>query len=357
MLVIYGIYLEPWLLFAARASRLCGVDARLIIRDPIGRQMDGDEKDCLKWLNQFPTISLERIRDTDLASLRGDTCFVGLRGCYGETERSQIRMLISGFTRRVGLLRFASDSPGWQAKKILRELHQPFYSLFTELWTEDIHLWLLRAFLRKPHRYFGAFPHQRCSVGQEYWDLLGSDPPFGHSPKLFSWAGSANCHRDSVANWVEAMLVENGGAINLGPMDGVHKVVWHYDRPGSQRPRPYADYLSELESSWFCLCLPGATGTTHRVLESILRGAVPVLQEEQVPFHGLPLRDGVNAIFVKGRNWEGAIRRIARTSNIERLAMQRAVLDLGRTTASLSSISQRLTQAIMGEGKQCIWKT
>jgi hypothetical protein len=347
MVVIYGICLDPWLLFAAKACALNNVSARLIISELHNRQSDSDEQDCLKWLAKYPTISLEYLKQADLGTLTGDTCFVVLRGNYGHDERKQITQLVSRFSRRIGLVRLAADSKTWQLKQILREFSNPYYSFFTEIWSEDSRLSLIRAVLGKPHRYYGALPHQRCTAGKEDWDLLASAPPVGSRPCLFSWAGTYNLNRESIIHWVEERLTDDGQHIDLRPVAGRHEIIWHNDVAGTVRVRNYNEYIKELEMAWFCLCLPGFTGTTNRLLESILRGSIPVLQVNQLPYYDLPLVDAVNCIVVKGGTWGEAINRIALIPNAERIRMQSAVVDLAQTFAQLTYLSKRLCAAIV----------
>ena len=351
-IVIYGRFLESRLLFMAKSCLLNNENPRLIVQSLQNRLSDFDEQDCIKWLSKYHDIKLETLDDADLSSLSGDVCFVTLRGNFDKKERDHIRSLMRGFPRRIGLLRFANNSKSWQLKQILSEIRKPYYSMFTELWTEDSNLSLLRTFIKKSHRYFGALPHQRCSAGQENWDLLTSDAPLGQRPCLLAWAGSNNTNREQTLDWIETKLSQDKTSIDLNPVSGIHKVIWHNDLIGSCRQRDYADYLHELESAWFCLCLPGHTGTTNRVLEAVLRYAIPVLKQEQVLFHSLPLHDGVNAIFVKNDNWVEAIYRISNFSDADKLSMQHAVKELANSSAQLSTISSRLFKNLLGQVPQ-----
>lgn len=71
-----------------------------------------------------------------------------------------------------------------------------------------------------------------------------------------------------------------------------------------------SDYLDALDSSVFSLCLPGYHGTTMRVLESILRGSIPVLSRHEVRHYGLPLVDGSNCLMVDEGKWVETVERI-----------------------------------------------
>jgi hypothetical protein len=349
-IVIFAPVVDPWFIFVGKACDELGVNFRLITLAPDGVDSDGDAQDCWKWLKKNDAIlRIEVVNASDLEAVCGDTCFVLLRGNYQQRERILIQRLIRKFTRSVGLLRFGSQSLQWQAKQIIKDAIDPFYSLFTEVWTEDLQIPLMSLLLIKPHRYFGILPHQRYSILDDSWSLLGRKITCGDRPCLFSYAGSSNNQkRDIAASWIEARLSANRDFIHLGPVAGIHKVSWHYDRAGSCRPRPHDSYIKQLESSWFSLCLPGVTGTTNRVLEAVLRGSIPVIPAEQVKFYCLPFRHASNSIFVKNNDWGRAINTIALMTREDRLAMQKAVVKLAYSKGSLNAITNRLVINILG---------
>jgi hypothetical protein len=347
-LTVFAPMIDSWYVFVGKACTIMGIQVRLITLKDEEQKIDSDAQDCLKWLRLEQSLKIEKISSSELESVCGETLFVIIRGNYVSSERALITRLTKRFTRNVALLRFCSTSIRWQAKQLIKEPVQPFYSMFTEIWTEDANINLLSATLVKPHLFFGAYPHQRCSILIDSWVLLENEIMAGERPCLFSYAGSANYRRDVVANWIESRLDSTKKLFKIGSHSKEHKVVWHYDRPGTQRERSYEAYIKEIESAWFCLCLPGYTGTSNRVLEAVLRGSIPVIPEEVVKFHCLPLLDGMNAVFVKNDNWIEAVKFVAELGVDRRLAMQGEVIELANTQASLSSISRRIVCNIIG---------
>jgi hypothetical protein len=345
---VFAPILESRFIFLGKACAEMGVSVRLITLAANEFKDDDDAIDCKKWLRLNPFFYVNEVSPHELESFSGEKCFVFLRGNYGRSERELVRRFVKRFSRSIGLLRFASNSLRWQAKQVFKEIKDPYFRLFTEIWTEDLDIRFIRLALNKPHHYFGALPHQRCSVISECWDRLGSEVKMGERRHLFAWAGSANHKREPIANLIEQKLERNDEIINLGPIPRAHRVIWHYDRPGGQRPRPYNAYLEQIESAWFCLCLPGYTGTTNRALEAVLRGAIPVIQQELVKYHCLPLVDRVNSVFVVNGNWEEALVYIASLPKHICLEMQQQVIQTGRSQASLKAMARRLVRNIQG---------
>jgi hypothetical protein len=60
-------------------------------------------------------------------------------------------------------------------------------------------------------------------------------------------------------------------------------------------------FISTLGEMDFCICPTGWARWTHRVIESLCRGAIPILQDTHL--YGLGLVDGVNCILVKNNDW------------------------------------------------------
>lgn len=85
-------------------------------------------------------------------------------------------------------------------------------------------------------------------------------------------------------------------------------------------------FMSKLTEMDFCICAPGWLLWTHRVIESICRGAVPILQD--LHLYGLELRDSVNCIEVKNNDWPSAIQRANRMPFERICAMRQACLQV-----------------------------
>ena len=62
-----------------------------------------------------------------------------------------------------------------------------------------------------------------------------------------------------------------------------------------------------LSRADFSLCPPGYENKTHRVVESLIRGAIPILDCPEE--YDLELKDGVNCLVVKNGDWEQQVQR------------------------------------------------
>jgi hypothetical protein len=343
--MIYGIHLEPRMLFASRALAWSGIANRVVCMRPEDHVVDADESDCFKWLKNARVLEVEfACRDAPFAD-PCDASLVFVRGAASAADRQWLLQVSSGSAKRVAMLRFAPESRMWQIRQVVKEFKQPFLRKFDALWTEDVHLPWLRLLLGKPHRYYGVLPSQRCTTNSEAMSLLYAPRIAGKRQFLFSWAGSANYRREPIATWVETRLERETKPWvfrSSHAMTG-EPVAWNHGQHVA-----FDEYLRDLENSWFCLCLPGFTGTSNRTLECILRGAIPVIQEEEVPFTRLPLRDGVNAILVRDSDWPEAITRLAKTTIEERLAMQGEVIKLAVGNASVDSLARSLVEDLLG---------
>lgn len=65
-------------------------------------------------------------------------------------------------------------------------------------------------------------------------------------------------------------------------------------------------FFSSLGQMDFCLCPTGWSRWTHRVVESLCRGAIPILEDAHL--YGLDLQDSVNCIIVKDGDWYRSVK-------------------------------------------------
>jgi hypothetical protein len=104
-------------------------------------------------------------------------------------------------------------------------------------------------------------------------------------------------------------------------------------------------FISALGQMDFCLCPAGWSGWTHRVVESLCRGAIPILPDPHL--YGLGLRDSVNCISVKGGNWYGSVKNALSMPVHKLQEMRRNVLDLRDTLLMPSAASRRFCRQFL----------
>jgi hypothetical protein len=102
-------------------------------------------------------------------------------------------------------------------------------------------------------------------------------------------------------------------------------MTWHLFTDAQPAPLGPAEFLQVLSESDFTLAPPGYSLVTHRPVEALLRGSIPVLNENELDLYDLALEDGVNCIAVPAGGWFAAIERIIRMDESEITGMRRNI--------------------------------
>jgi hypothetical protein len=105
-------------------------------------------------------------------------------------------------------------------------------------------------------------------------------------------------------------------------------------------------FLSVMEDMDFCLCPVGWVAWTHRVIEALCRGAVPIVPYPHL--YGLGLRDSVNCISVKDDDWSGSVTRAISLPAYKVKEMRRNVLKLRDNMLTPSVASRRFSEQFHG---------
>lgn len=103
------------------------------------------------------------------------------------------------------------------------------------------------------------------------------------------------------------------------------RMVWHAYSDAQPAALSAQEFLKVLSDSDFTLSPPGYSLVTHRPVEALLRGSIPVLNTHELDLYDLGLADGVNCIAVAPDGWPDAIHRITQMSDSQITAMRRNV--------------------------------
>jgi len=81
-------------------------------------------------------------------------------------------------------------------------------------------------------------------------------------------------------------------------------ILWieYGDEPRAKRGVAPQEYIKCLLSSDFTLSPPGYGRLTHRTVEALILGSIPILHEDELEIYDLGLKDGYNCIAVKNRS-------------------------------------------------------
>jgi hypothetical protein len=128
----------------------------------------------------------------------------------------------------------------------------------------------------------------------------------------------------------QAVWVEYGGSGWSGP-HGVH-------------PTAYLRILTDMD---FCISPPGWGWYTHRTVEAIVRGSVPILAEPDV--YNLDLRDGENCIVVNNGDWLAATRRALAVPQSEVVRLRSSVLALREKYLTPDAVAKSFCSQLLGQ--------
>lgn len=157
-------------------------------------------------------------------------------------------------------------------------------------------------FLHEPGLY--AAMHARDwdpqSRRQYRLNFLGSQDPASRKQVL-----------DAVRPLFQAAAPGTAARINGQPM------FWHeYSDadPSGVAPREFVRLLTDSD---FTLCPRGYSLVTHRPVEALLRGSIPVLAKDELDLYGIDLVDGENCIGVPAGRWAETVSRLAEADERE----------------------------------------
>jgi hypothetical protein len=121
---------------------------------------------------------------------------------------------------------------------------------------------------------------------------------------------------------------------------------WHVYSDDQPAALSQAEFLKVLSDSDFTLCPPGYSLVTHRPVEALLRGSIPVLNLREVDLYDLSLVDGVNCVAVTNDDWPGAMRRVIRLPETEIVKMRRNIQAMVAARVAYRQISSGICRRL-----------
>lgn len=135
-------------------------------------------------------------------------------------------------------------------------------------------------------------------------------------PLLMSVTGDrySSPWRNEVLTFIETEMLPNSdceihSSFKLSEKDCEKKssILWSVN---PENRMPQSSYIPVLRNSDFILCIPG-TSWTHRPFESLISGAIPIIEEYLLPFYNVPFKHMENCIIIKNektlQGWKDAI--------------------------------------------------
>jgi hypothetical protein len=117
---------------------------------------------------------------------------------------------------------------------------------------------------------------------------------------------------------------------------------WHEYTNASPVGLDPGEFLTTLTRSDFTLCPRGYSLVTHRPLEALLRGSIPVLSARELDLYGIELADRENCIAVADGRWPETIRELAQIDERRLTAMRSKVRAMFEESLSYDAVARRL---------------
>ena len=131
---------------------------------------------------------------------------------------------------------------------------------------------------------------------------------------------------------------------NQGPIPAIttKAVFWHEYSDAAPVGLGSIEFVQKLSSSDFTLCPRGYSVVTHRPIEALLRGSIPVVSSNELDLYGVDLEDAANCVAVSDEDWPGAIQRLARMKETEIIAMRRNIYAMFNEHLNYEALSKRI---------------
>jgi len=231
--------------------------------------------------------------------------------CLRDLDRLAVR------AERITLVSAGDRSKPWREALRLQRMEIARLSrhrakLDCVVYKDGFHVWDLFRPL-KPRRVVGFDVHSQFLHDAEYYDAIHAlDWEPGRVRRLrANFLGSQDpAPRKRILDSVRALF---DSPANVPPAASPHKLMYWHEfsdaSPAALGPRQFVDVLSDSD---FTLCPLGYSLVTHRPMEALLRGSIPVLSDRELDLYDIGLRDGVNCIAVPDGHWPQAIERLGR---------------------------------------------
>lgn len=201
--------------------------------------------------------------------------------------------------------------------------------------------------LRRPRAVVGFDTHSQFLHEPRLFDLIHAQDwePGAIRPVLANFIGSCDpAQRGAILDTVRDFFVQALGEPRQ-PRPG-KSMFWHEYPDANPVGLGTEPFVAELGRSDFTLCPRGWSLVTHRPVEALLRGSIPVLAREETDLYGFDLSDGVNCIAVPRGRWPEAIARLATFSEEEIARMRINIQAMCRGALEYSAMSARISARV-----------
>lgn len=186
------------------------------------------------------------------------------------------------------------------------------------------------------HSQFLHEEHAYRAIHASDWD---ADVP---RPILVNFLGSSDPEiRSAVLDSVRSFFLARGASGNTEGHE-TRPCFWHEYPDAKPVGLAPMKFLEVLSTSDFTLCPPGYSLVTHRPMEALLRGSIPVLHADELDLYDIGLADGVNCIAVARDQWRATLDRLGAFELAELVAMRRNIHGMLERLVHYEGASRRM---------------
>jgi hypothetical protein len=135
-------------------------------------------------------------------------------------------------------------------------------------------------------------------------------------------------------------------APSAGANPGGPGMFWHEYSDADPVGVPPREFVRLLGDSDFTLCPRGYSLVTHRPVEALLRGSIPVLAAEEVDLYGIGLADGQTCIGVPAGRWPETMQRLVAMDEHEILRLRSNAFDMFDQALDYDVLARRLRERV-----------
>jgi hypothetical protein len=330
-------------------------DIKVLLITPSMSQ-GGEHPWCLKRLDQYSTEAKNlpvEVVDPSSQAQQTDYMYISLPG-----KTPLLSWQLNRWVFKANNLGLLSHSDYKSMKQSFKELAYgfPYYlaakSILFQIPTQDWHPY----FFIQQRSYYSPSVHPQLIVNPEYRSLIFEAEIVSQEARNFKFLflGNRNpTERRQVLQNVRQKLDEITNPIYFEEyadhpqvfLDRINVLWLEYGDEGSRRGLKPPEYLSALHQTDFCICPLGWGGNwTHRVIEAIVCGAIPILEDAGRYNIGLVHLD--NCIEVKDNNWQTAVEQAYRLDTEKIMAMRLRLKQLREQCLLPQKASCRLRESV-----------
>jgi hypothetical protein len=147
--------------------------------------------------------------------------------------------------------------------------------------------------------------------------------------------------RGAALDQIKAYLDRSGSD---GRYEG--RIMWRVYSDTEPGALPESEFVDRLSNSDFTLAPPGHSLITHRPVEAMLRGSVPILNADEAPIYELGLRDGENCLLVQGNDWAAAVERAMAIPAADLARMRTRILQMNQSHLQYAPLSAAICRRL-----------